>query len=80
MADKIINQSLVTTDSSDRIKSPTSSGVKTLTASGLLLGFSLWVNHRDCCASAAAMELYTKHLSYEHPSWASGEYLLRWNV
>ncbi len=41
MADKIINQSLVTPDSSDRIPSPTSSGVKTLTASGLLLGFSL---------------------------------------
>lgn len=41
MADKIINQSLVTTDSSDRIPSLTSSGVKTLTASGLLLGFSL---------------------------------------
>lgn len=41
MADKIINQSFVTTDSSDRIRRPTSSGVKTLTASGLLLGFSL---------------------------------------
>jgi len=62
MADKIINQSLVTTDSSDRIKSPTSSGVKTLTASGCYLALVWWVNHRDCCASAAAMELYTSNI------------------